>query len=130
TDSFWEGVSVRGDALRLVVIPKIPFRVPTEPLQQARQERIAARGGDAFRSLTLPQAAIKLRQGYGRLIRSTTDRGVVLLLDPRLHDKPYGRVLLAALPPARRVQGDSARIVGELRTFFAAFHATPTADEN
>jgi ATP-dependent DNA helicase DinG len=118
TDSFWEGVSVRGDALRLVVIPKIPFRVPTEPLQQARQERIVARGGDAFRALTLPQAAIKLRQGYGRLIRSTTDRGVVLLLDPRLHDKPYGRVLLAALPPARRVQGDSARIVHALRAFY------------
>ena len=130
TDSFWEGVSVRGDALRLVVIPKIPFRVPTEPLQQARQERIAARGGDAFRALTLPQAAIKLRQGYGRLIRSTTDRGVVLLLDPRLHDKPYGRVLLAALPPARRVQGDSTRIVSELRTFFATFHAPAPTDEN
>ncbi|HMV67831.1 MAG TPA: ATP-dependent DNA helicase, partial [Myxococcota bacterium] len=119
TDSFWEGVSVKGDGLRLVVIPRLPFRVPTEPLQQARHERIAAQGGDPFRTLTLPQAVLKLRQGYGRLIRSTTDRGVVLLLDRRVIDKSYGRVVLAALPPARRLSAPWSRVREEMVRFYA-----------
>jgi ATP-dependent DNA helicase DinG len=119
TDSFWEGVSVKGDGLRLVVIPRLPFRVPTEPLQQARHERIAAQGGDPFKALTLPQAVLKLRQGYGRLIRSTTDRGVVLLLDRRVIDKSYGRVVLAALPPARRLSAPWARVREEMYRFYA-----------
>jgi ATP-dependent DNA helicase DinG len=105
TDSFWEGVSVTGDALRLVVIPRMPFRVPDDPLHQARAERAAALGLDPFRTLTLPDAVLKLRQGYGRLIRTRTDRGAVILLDRRLHDRSYGRVVLASLPPARRVTG-------------------------
>jgi ATP-dependent DNA helicase DinG len=118
TDSFWEGVSVKGDGLRLVILPKLPFRVPTDPLQQARHEKLAAEGKDPFRTFTLPQAAIKLRQGYGRLIRSTTDRGVVLLLDRRVHEKSYGRVLLAALPPARRLSAPMDRIVSAMRSFY------------
>ncbi|MEQ1507879.1 MAG: ATP-dependent DNA helicase, partial [Myxococcota bacterium] len=105
TDSFWEGISVRGDGLRLVIIPRVPFRVPTEPLQEARHQRIVARGGDPFKALSLPDAVLKLRQGYGRLIRSHTDRGVVLILDRRIHDKAYGTVILRSLPPARRVSG-------------------------
>jgi ATP-dependent DNA helicase DinG len=105
TDSFWEGVSVRGDGLRLVIIPRLPFRVPTEPLQQARHERIAARGGDPFKALSLPDAVVKLRQGYGRLIRSHTDRGAVVILDRRVHDRAYGTVLLRSLPPAKRITG-------------------------
>jgi ATP-dependent DNA helicase DinG len=119
TDSFWEGVDVRGDRLRLVVIPRLPFRVPSDPLQEARHERIAARGGDPFRSFTLPSTILKLRQGFGRLIRSTSDRGVVMLLDRRLHDKPYGRVVLHALPPARRVTGPWSTVRQALRAFYA-----------
>ena len=105
TDSFWEGVSLPGDGLRLVVIPRLPFRVPDDPLHLARAERVTALGLDPFRVLTLPDAVLKLRQGYGRLIRTCTDRGAVVLLDRRLHDRSYGRVLLASLPPARRVTG-------------------------
>lgn len=119
TDSFWEGVSVRGDGLRLVVIPRIPFRVPTEPLLEARHEKIVARGGDPFRSYSLPEAVLKLRQGYGRLIRSYTDRGVVLILDRRLHDKQYGQVVLRSLPPARRVTGPWKMVAEAVRAMLA-----------
>jgi ATP-dependent DNA helicase DinG len=105
TDSFWEGVSVKGEGLRLVIIPRLPFRVPSDPLQAARIDKLAAAGADPFRVYTLPEAVLKLRQGYGRLIRSQTDTGVVLLLDRRVHDKWYGQVVLRSLPPARRVTG-------------------------
>jgi ATP-dependent DNA helicase DinG len=118
-DSFWEGVSVKGDGLRLVIVPRLPFRVPTEPLQQARHERIVDQGGDAFRALSLPQAVLRMRQGYGRLIRSTEDRGVVLLLDRRILDKSYGRIVLAALPPARRLVAPMHRILSEMSRFYA-----------
>lgn len=110
TDSFWEGVSVRGDGLRLVVIPRVPFRVPTEPLMEARHERVKEDGGDPFRHFALPEAVLRLRQGYGRLIRSHSDRGVVLLLDRRLHERQYGRIILRSLPPARRVVGPWRRV--------------------
>lgn len=115
TDSFWEGVSVRGRGLRLVAIPRLPFRVPTEPLKQARHEQIAARGGNPFRQYALPEAVLRLRQGYGRLIRSHTDRGVVLILDRRLHDRSYGQIMLRSLPPARRVKGPWRRVLQELQ---------------
>ena len=119
TDSFWEGVDVHGDALRCVVITRLPFRVPTEPLEQARVDAIAARGGDPFAERALPQAVIKLKQGFGRLIRSRTDRGAVVLLDSRVARKRYGRVFLASLPPARQVIGDSTAVFEEMHTFFA-----------
>ncbi len=99
TDSFWEGVDVRGDALSCVILPKLPFRVPTEPVQVARAEKVEARGGDAFRELSVPQAVLKFRQGFGRLIRHRTDRGVVLVLDTRVLRKGYGRSFLRSLPP-------------------------------
>jgi ATP-dependent DNA helicase DinG len=118
TDSFWEGVDVHGDALRCVVITRLPFRVPTEPLEQARVDAIAARGGDPFAERALPQAVIKLKQGFGRLIRSRTDRGAVVLLDSRVARKRYGRVFLASLPPARQIIGDSAAVFEEMQAFF------------
>jgi ATP-dependent DNA helicase DinG len=120
TDSFWEGVSVKGEGLRLVVIPRLPFRVPTEPLRVARIEALQARGIDPFQAYSLPETAIKLRQGYGRLIRHRGDRGVVLLLDRRVHSRPYGRVLLSSLPPARRVTGPWAMVREEIRSFYDA----------
>jgi ATP-dependent DNA helicase DinG len=98
TDSFWEGVDVRGRALSCVVLPKLPFRVPTEPVQQARAERVEAAGGDSFRELSVPQAVLKFRQGFGRLIRHRSDRGVVLVLDTRTIRMGYGRRFLRSLP--------------------------------
>ncbi len=99
TASFWEGVDVRGDALRLVIIEKLPFASPDDALTRARIEHLKASGGNAFREYQLPEAALALKQGVGRLIRSETDRGVVVICDPRLIDKPYGRVFRASLPP-------------------------------
>ena len=99
TSSFWEGVDVKGDALRLVVIEKLPFASPDDALTRARIEHLKANGGNAFREYQLPEAALALKQGVGRLIRSETDRGVVVICDPRLTDKPYGRVFRHCLPP-------------------------------
>jgi ATP-dependent DNA helicase DinG len=101
TMSFWEGVDVPGDALRLVILDKIPFPVPTDPLVAARGAALEEDGGDAFSDYLVPSAAIALKQGFGRLIRSTSDRGVVALLDRRLISRRYGPQLKEALPPAR-----------------------------
>lgn len=120
TDSFWEGVDVRGDALRCVVITKLPFRVPTEPIEEARVEEIERRGGNPFREHAVPQAVIKLKQGFGRLIRSKTDRGAVVLLDSRVINKFYGRTFLDSLPPARRVVSDTEGVYRALGAFFGA----------
>jgi len=98
TDSFWEGVDVPDNVLRNVIICRLPFAVPTHPLQEARTQAIRDRGGDAFGEYALPQAILKLKQGFGRLIRSGSDRGIVVVLDRRLATMRYGRAFLAALP--------------------------------
>jgi ATP-dependent DNA helicase DinG len=100
--SFWEGVDVPGDALSLVVLDKLPFASPTHPVVAARIEALEEAGREPFPSYQLPEAALALRQGFGRLIRTRTDRGIVALLDVRIGRKAYGRQLLAGLPPARR----------------------------
>ncbi len=104
-DSFWMGVDVRGEALSNVIITKLPFAVPDEPVVKARMDRIAERGGDPFREYSLPEAILKFRQGVGRLIRSQTDEGIVVILDPRIKSKWYGRQFLDSLPecPIERV---------------------------
>ncbi len=99
TSTFWEGVDVRGDALSLVVIDKLPFAPPDDPIAKARAERLAAEGRNAFQELQLPAAVIALKQGAGRLIRDPSDRGVLALCDPRLRTRAYGRVFLRSLPP-------------------------------
>ena len=104
TMSFWEGVDVPGDALRLVVIDKIPFAVPTDPVVVARSQAIEKAGHNPFIVYTVPQAAITLKQGFGRLIRTKQDRGIVAILDKRVRTRGYGSTLLGGLPPAGRVE--------------------------
>ena len=102
TMSFWEGVDVPGKALRLIIIDKIPFQVPTDPVVMARSAAIEAAGKNPFVDYHVPSAAITLKQGFGRLIRSRRDAGVVAILDRRVYTKGYGRTLLESLPPAKR----------------------------
>ncbi|HKZ02842.1 MAG TPA: helicase C-terminal domain-containing protein [Pyrinomonadaceae bacterium] len=101
TSSFWQGVDVRGEQLSCVIIDKLPFAVPTDPIIAARQRYIDEQGGSSFHEYSVPQAIITLKQGLGRLIRSTTDCGVLAILDPRLRTKNYGRLFMASLPPCR-----------------------------
>jgi ATP-dependent DNA helicase DinG len=100
--SFWEGVDVPGDALRLVVIDKLPFAVPTDPVVAARCRALEEEGQNPFLAYSVPEAAISLKQGFGRLIRTRTDRGIVAILDRRIRTRGYGTALMSVLPPARR----------------------------
>jgi ATP-dependent DNA helicase DinG len=108
-------VDVRGDALSCVIIDKLPFAPPDDPLLQARHAALREQGRDPFIEQQLPQAAIALKQGVGRLIRDACDRGVVVVCDPRLHSRGYGRRLLASLPPMRLT-----RDIAQVRAFFQA----------
>jgi ATP-dependent DNA helicase DinG len=114
TSSFWQGVDVQGEALSCVIISKLPFAVPTDPVVAARQKHIDKEGGNSFYEYSVPEAIISLKQGLGRLIRSASDRGVLSILDPRLRTKGYGRLFIQSLPPCRltaRLE-DAARIFG------------------
>jgi ATP-dependent DNA helicase DinG len=108
TSTFWQGVDIPGESLSLLVIDKLPFSAPGDPLHEARCEAVERGGGDWFRDYALPTAVLQLRQGFGRLIRSHSDRGVVAILDPRLRTKPYGRSFLAALPRCTVVEDPDA----------------------
>ncbi len=115
SQSFWEGVDVRGEALSLVVIDKLPFAPPDDPVLAARIEYLDKQGKNAFMEYQLPRAAISLKQGAGRLIRDETDRGVLMICDPRLISKPYGRRIWQSLPAMRRT-----RVLEQVTDFFAA----------
>lgn len=118
TDSFWEGVDVVGDALRCVVIVKLPFLVPSDPFFQAKSEKLQLEGKSPFFDYSLPQATMKFKQGFGRLIRSKNDRGCVVCLDARLATKGYGKMFLKTLPPCGRVFEKGVEIQEKLRHFY------------
>jgi ATP-dependent DNA helicase DinG len=114
TSSFWQGVDVAGEQLSCVIVDKLPFASPGDPVTAARMEALEARGGDAFGEFQVPLAILALLQGLGRLIRHRTDRGVLAILDPRIKSMGYGRRFLASLPPAPVVHDLDA-----IRRFFA-----------
>ncbi|HET7460310.1 MAG TPA: helicase C-terminal domain-containing protein [Longimicrobium sp.] len=118
TTSFWEGVDVPGEALRGLVIPKLPFKVPSEPVTAARIEAIEQAGGNSFINYMLPHAAIRLKQGFGRLVRSREDHGVVLVLDGRIVRKSYGRYFIDSLPPAPLVKGPWQTVKAAMLRFY------------
>jgi Rad3-related DNA helicase len=118
TSSFWEGVDIPGDRLSCVIIARLPFSVPTEPVFAARAERLH----DPFLQYALPQAALRLKQGFGRLIRRGDDRGAVVILDRRILERDYGRAFLEALPPASRYIGPAAEIGERIEGWLAAGH--------
>jgi ATP-dependent DNA helicase DinG len=117
TSSFWQGIDVQGEQLSCVIIDKLPFAVPTDPVVAARSKFIEENGGKSFFEYSVPQAVISLKQGVGRLIRSRTDKGVIAILDPRLRTKSYGRDFLQSLPRMRITSDlrDVARLMDDQR---------------
>jgi ATP-dependent DNA helicase DinG len=111
TDSFWEGVDAPGDTLRLVILCRLPFRTPSDPVFEARCEHLEEEGGNAFMDLSLPEAVMKFKQGFGRLMRRSSDHGVVAVLDGRLLKKRYGQTFLNSLPETKTCFGDFKTIL-------------------
>ncbi|MDN3514520.1 MAG: DEAD/DEAH box helicase family protein [Candidatus Brocadia sp.] len=126
TDSFWEGIDVKGDALECVILTRLPFKVPTQPIIEARAEAIERGGGDAFYDYSLPMAVIKFKQGFGRLIRSREDKGVVIIFDRRVVTKRYGRVFLQSLPDVRCIKDTSEFVFKEIGRFLGKSSAAKT----
>ncbi|MDR3276286.1 MAG: hypothetical protein LBT11_03575 [Treponema sp.] len=117
TDSFWEGVDAPGDTLRLVILCRLPFRSPNDPVFEARSEALDKQGGNPFMDLSLPEAVMKFKQGFGRLMRRSSDRGVVAVLDGRLLRKRYGEVFLRSIPPSRTCFAEFDTILRETERF-------------
>jgi len=117
TDSFWEGVDIIGDALKLVVIMRLPFRVPTDPIIEARSDYLEKREINSFLNYSVPMAVIRFKQGFGRLIRSKSDRGAVLVLDKRINTKSYGKYFVNSLPDCKRINGKYEDMLDELKEF-------------
>ena len=118
TDSFWEGVDAPGEACEVVIIPRLPFPVPTHPLTQALGRRMEALYGNSFFSYSVPEAIIKFRQGAGRLIRSASDRGALIVLDNRIVTKGYGKQFLQAVDSRINEFGNIGGMVEKMRVFF------------
>ena len=120
TDSFWEGIDVPGEALELLLITKLPFDVPSEPLIAARMEEIKKSGGNPFFEYSVPEAIIKFRQGFGRLIRHKNDIGAVIVCDNRLNRMQYGKQFLNSLPVQAKVFKDKHMMFSELKDWFTS----------
>jgi len=118
TDSFWEGIDVAGDSLKLVVIMRLPFKVPTDPIFEARTEYLDNQGINSFLEYSVPHAVIKFKQGFGRLIRSKSDRGVVVVLDKRIINKSYGKYFISSLPDCDTVIGNMRDVLNKIKLFF------------
>lgn len=118
TDSFWEGVDVPGDSLSQVIIVKLPFAVPNDPVFAARSEDLEKKGGNPFMQLSVPQAVIKFRQGFGRLVRRGDDRGVIVVLDRRIVEKRYGKMFTTSVPMSRRMYNPLEQIISAVEKFF------------
>jgi ATP-dependent DNA helicase DinG len=122
TDSFWEGVDLIGEALSCLVIARLPFDAVNDPVVSARSERVAENGGDSFREFALPNAIIKFRQGFGRLIRHKEDRGVVVVTDQRIFTKNYGGSFRKNLPAELVQYADEATLLAEAARFLTPQH--------
>jgi ATP-dependent DNA helicase DinG len=117
TDSFWEGVDAPGDTLRMVILCRLPFRTPKDPIFEARRERIEQRGGNAFMELSLPDAVMKFKQGFGRLMRRSSDYGVVAVLDSRIRTKFYGKIFIESLPETKTSFAELSSILRDVEGF-------------
>ena len=117
TSSFWEGVDAPGDSLQVVLICKLPFQVPSDPIISARREALERRGGNAFMEFFLPEAVMRLKQGFGRLMRRSSDRGTVIILDPRIVRKSYGPLFLESLPQTRRSIKPETALLADIESF-------------
>ena len=117
TDSFWEGVDAPGDTLRLVILCRLPFKSPNDPVFEARSESLEEKGGNSFMELSLPEAVMKFKQGFGRLMRRSSDRGVVAVLDSRLLKKQYGRLFLQSLPKTQTSYVDFDDLLQKVKGF-------------
>ncbi len=120
TDSFWEGVDVPGEALRCVIISKLPFPVPSDPIYEAHAEALTKEGKDPFFDYAIPQAVIKFKQGFGRLLRSKSDRGCILCLDPRIIKKNYGKFFIDSLPPSATCFAPREKVLSAMSHFYAS----------
>ena len=118
TDSFWEGIDITGDSLKLVVIMRLPFKVPTDPIVEARTEHLENQGINSFLAYSVPHAVLKFKQGFGRLIRSKTDKGVVVVMDKRIVTKSYGKHFLNSLPDCNVVTGSFKDMLSRIELFF------------
>ena len=117
TDSFWQGVDIPGESLSQVIIVKLPFTVPNDPVFVARAEAITKRGGSSFMELSVPEAVIKFRQGIGLLIRRSDDKGVVVVLDRRIYEKQYGRVFTASMPECKKAYEPLSELSRRINSF-------------
>jgi ATP-dependent DNA helicase DinG len=127
TDSFWEGVDAPGETLQVVILCRLPFRVPSEPVLRARMTAIEERGGNPFAELSLPDAVVRMRQGFGRLMRRNDDSGVVLILDPRIVTRQYGSVFLESLPETMRKIAPAEEVLGAVSRFFSKKNGVETS---
>ena len=130
TDSFWEGVDVPGEALRCVIMVKLPFFVPTDPLYEAYAQSLEKEGLNPFTDYSVPQAVIKFKQGFGRLMRTKNDRGCVICLDHRIVKKSYGKQFLQSLPPCRTCFAPQAQVFSEMGSFYEATKEWSVAESN